>query len=100
MKTYRVTVTNDGTRRWYVGEFFHREDGPAVECLDGSKYWFFNGLSHRVDGPAVELSNGKKYWYLNGKQLTKKQFNIQINNLSREGEIVEVDGMKYSLKKT
>lgn len=23
---------------------FHREDGPAIECLDGTKYWFVNGI--------------------------------------------------------
>lgn len=25
---------------------FHREDGPAIECVDGTKYWFVNGIGN------------------------------------------------------
>lgn len=45
---------------------YHREDGPAIECLDGAKYWFKEGERHRIDGPANEHMSGAKGWYVNG----------------------------------
>jgi hypothetical protein len=78
MRTYKVTVDERGTIRWYnrKGEF-HREDGPAIEYTNGTKYWCQNGIFHRENGPAVEESNGTKQWYLNGKEFTEKEFNTK-----------------------
>ena len=67
MKTYKVDVYDDGTKKWYLNGERHREDGPAVEFADGTKFWYLNGKCHREDGPAVEWADGSKYWYLNGK---------------------------------
>ena len=69
MKTYKVTVGNDGTR-WYNEEGqTHREgDLPAFESNSGNKYWYTNGKLHREGGlPAIESAYGNKYWYTNGK---------------------------------
>ena len=33
----------DGTKRWFLGGDYHREDGPAYEEPDGTKAWFLNG---------------------------------------------------------
>ncbi len=52
MKTYTVKVSDDGTKRWYLNDKLHREDGPAIE-----------------------YASGTKYWYLNGEQLTEAEFN-------------------------
>jgi hypothetical protein len=57
-----------GTKRWYLNENLHREDGPAVEYENGDKEWYLNGKLHREDGPAVEWTGGRKEWYLNGKR--------------------------------
>ena len=59
MKTYKVTISVDGTIRWYnsVNEL-HCEDGPAIEFVNGHKSWFINGKQHREDGPAVEWVGG------------------------------------------
>jgi hypothetical protein len=44
MKTYKVTVDEYGTIRWYNEDGqLHREDGPALECADGDKSWWING---------------------------------------------------------
>lgn len=68
MKTYKVTVDDYGTIRWYNEQGqFHRENGPAVEWANGSKFWYLNDQRHREDGPAVEWDDGNKEWYLNGK---------------------------------
>jgi hypothetical protein len=76
MKTYKVTVDENGTTRWYNEKNeHHREDGPAIEHSNGEKHWYLNDKLHREDGPAVEYPDGSKYWYLNDKQLTKKEFN-------------------------
>lgn len=37
-----ITYT-DGTKAWYVDDYFHREDGPAIEYSDGNKSWYFHG---------------------------------------------------------
>jgi hypothetical protein len=57
-----------GNKRWKLNGLFHREDGPAYECISGSKQWLLNGELHRVDGPAIERRSGYKAWCLNGKK--------------------------------
>lgn len=45
MKTYKVTIDDQGTIRWYNEQGqLHREDGPAIEFVDGSKAWFLNDV--------------------------------------------------------
>jgi hypothetical protein len=67
MKTYKVIVDNNGTKRWYNEQGQrHREDGPAIDCANGDKEWFLNGTLHREDGPAIEWADGAKSWFLNG----------------------------------
>ena len=60
-------VDQHGTKRWYLYNMLHREDGPAVEYTGGSKSWYLNGKHHREDGPAVEWADGHKEWLLNGE---------------------------------
>lgn len=44
MKTYKVTVDDEGSTRWYnEKDQLHRENGPAVEWVDGHKEWWVNG---------------------------------------------------------
>lgn len=120
MKTYKVTVEEWGTIRWYnennelhredgpAIEWFngskswylngnlHREDGPAAEYSDGYKAWFLNGKRHREDGPAIECSNGDKAWYIKDKQLTEEEFNNRKKPCI--GKKVVIDGIEYTLK--
>ena len=42
-----------GTRRHYVGDRRHRDDGPAVIWPDGYEQWYRDDRLHRDDGPAV-----------------------------------------------
>ena len=91
MQTYKVTVDEDKTTRWYndkdqphrldgpaieyahggkvwyVEGQLHRLDGPAVEYVEGSKRWFVDNTCHRLDGPAIEYADGSKAWYVEGK---------------------------------
>jgi hypothetical protein len=123
MKTYTVKIDEYGTKRWYINNKLHREDGPAVECADGYKAWYINGKLHRENGPAAEYADGDKWWYINGKlhrengpaaeyadgdkwwyindvELTEEQFNNRTNkNLTPSVKVVEIDGVKYELKK-
>ena len=97
MKTYKVIVDNNGTKRWYNEQGQrHREDGPAIEWANGAKYWFLNDQPHREDGPACEWEDGTKWWYLNGKELTEAEFNARTK--SCDGRVVEIDGKKYKLQ--
>jgi hypothetical protein len=90
----------DGEKRWFINGDLHREDGPAIECANGNRWWFLNGKRHREDGPAIEWPDGEKEWYINGVELTKKEFNKRINkNLTPSVKVVEIDGIKYELKK-
>jgi len=97
MKTYKVTVDNEGTKRWHneQGEL-HREGGPAIECANGTKYWYHNDKLHREDGPAIEWADGTKYWFVNGKELTEAEFKARTKSCN--GKVVEIDGKKYKLQ--
>jgi hypothetical protein len=99
MQTYKVTVDNDKTIRWYNDkDEYHHLDGPAFERADGHKEWCVNGKLHRLDGPAIEGAGGYKQWYVDDKKMTEKEFNEYIKpKPSCEGKVVEVDGVKYRL---
>ena len=66
MKQY-IKTNEFGTKRYYVNNKLHREDGPSIEYADGSKAWYKNGELHREDGPAIEYATGDKEWWLNNK---------------------------------
>ena len=121
MKTYKVTVNDEGTKCWYneqgqchredgpaiewangtkwwfLNGQLHREDGPAIEYANGSKEWYLNGQLHREDGPAIEWASGTKEWYLNGERLTEARFNARTRSTC-DGKVVEIDGKKYKLQ--
>ena len=99
MKTYIVKVDDYGTKRWYLDDNLHREDGPAVEYVNGNKLWFLNDKLHRTDGPAVEYANGNKEWYLNGVGYTEADWFKQTQKVKAPcvGKVVEIDGVKYKL---
>ena len=65
---YDIEINKFGTKRYYLNNKLHREDGPAVECADETKFWFLNGLLHREDEPAIEYANGDKIWCKNGQR--------------------------------
>ena len=77
MKTYKVEVSDNGDKHWYLNGKLHREDGPAVERADDSKSW-----------------------YLNDEELSEAKFNARTKPApSCEGKVIEVDGVKYKLVK-
>lgn len=101
MQTYKVTVDEYKTIRWYndLGQL-HRLDGPAIEWANGDKSWWVEDKIHRLGGPAVEWADGYKQWFVDGKELTEKEFNAYIKpKPTYEGKVVEVDGVKYKLSK-
>jgi hypothetical protein len=68
MQTYKVTVSENKTIRWYNDkEERHRLDGPAIEYANGDKDWYVEGKRHRLDGPAIERADGYKAWFVEGK---------------------------------
>ena len=121
METYKVTVNDKGTTRWYnakdeyhrVGgpaiefsdggkQWFiegkrHRIDGPAIEFADGDKEWYKEGKRHRIDGPAIEFSDVGKVWYLEGKEYTEAEYHKKLHAGTCEGKVVEIDGKRYNL---
>ena len=66
-------VDKNGTKRWYLNDKLHREDGPAVEHTDGGKEWWLHDERHREDGPAIEWPDGDKWWYLHGEEVHPEQ---------------------------
>jgi hypothetical protein len=96
MKTYKVTVSDKGTKSWYnENDKRHREDGPAIEFANGTKFWFINDKLHRENGPAFEYSDGSKSWWLNDKELTEEEFNNRIKPCI--GKKVIIEGIEYTL---
>jgi len=62
-----MTTDDIGTKRWYLNNQLHREDGPAVIWLDNGTAWYLHGQLHRVDGPAVSgPDDGYEAWYIGG----------------------------------
>jgi hypothetical protein len=73
-----------GTKRYFLNDLLHREDGPAIEWSYGNKEWYQYGKLHRVDGPACEYFNEYKYWYFHGKPMrcsSQKEFEEKITEL-------------------
>ena len=62
MIEYTVKVNASGSKRWYLNDKLHREDGPAIEWADGDKEWWLNGKQvteeehKRQTSPVVEMT--------------------------------------------
>jgi hypothetical protein len=91
-----LEIDKDGSKRYYLNDQLHREDGPAIERVDGTKAWYQNGVlhrldgpayegrvlgtrswyqygqRHRLDGPAIEWSDGRKFWYFHDEEIDCK----------------------------
>lgn len=67
MNNTLVTVDEHGSKRWYLNDKLHREDGAAIEYPNGYKQWYQCGKLHRIDGPAIEYANGSKVWMHHGR---------------------------------
>jgi hypothetical protein len=79
-----LEINEWGTKRYYLNDKLHREEGPAIEYPCGDKEWFQNGLYHRLDGPAIEWYNGSGWWYFHGKRIecsSQKEFENKIAEL-------------------
>jgi hypothetical protein len=42
-------IDEDGTKWWYVDDWLHRTDGPAIEWPDGDVQWWWCGNYVRFD---------------------------------------------------
>jgi hypothetical protein len=60
-KEYTVRVYDIGTKRWFLDDKLHREDGPAVEWSDGSKRWFLNGKEYTEAEFKAKMAPVKEY---------------------------------------
>ena len=78
----KLEIDFNSSKRWYLNDKLHREDGPAVERVNGDKCWYLNGKLHREDGPACEFANGTKYWFLHDKDVTKNVEKLMKSGLS------------------
>lgn len=45
-----------GTKFWYKGNNYHREDGPAIEYIDGIKRWYLNGINYTEERYNKEIA--------------------------------------------
>jgi hypothetical protein len=114
-KEYTIITDEEGTKRWYLNNKLHREDGPAIEYENGDIWWMKDDLLHREDGPAIEYSDGTKEWCLNGKKYTEEQFlqnlkakvvktksKVELDKAAeKEGQTVRsIDGTDYFITTT
>ena len=72
-----LVIFPNGTKRWYLNNQLHREDGPAVEFFNGTKVWHLNGKYHREDGPAIELFDGNKTYCYNDEYFPSIKTNAE-----------------------
>lgn len=77
-----------GEKHYYVENKLHRVGGPAVILPDGSSIYYFEGKVHREDGPAVHYTAGSpegyrlEYW-LNNEEVTKEAFDYYISKTQK-----------------
>jgi hypothetical protein len=44
-----LKIDENGTKEWWLGDIYHRVDGPAIEYTDGVKWWRLNGYHYTFD---------------------------------------------------
>ena len=73
MKTYKVTVDEEGIERWYLNDLLHREeDKPAIIFPNGDMGWYYKGeLDRENSKPALIFANGNKAWFIRGDRVTE-----------------------------
>ena len=76
-----LIIDDKGNKRWYLNDYLHRIDGPAVEWADGTREWYLYGLLHRIDGSAIEWSYGDKQWWLYNHIYPEEEYNHLVSNL-------------------
>lgn len=70
----RIRIEFNNTFIDYLNDenYFHREEGPAIECIAGPykgyKIWYCNGLIHNENSFAVVNAFEKDYYYFNNKR--------------------------------
>ena len=96
---YHWTKSDDNLFTVDENNFFHSyNDEPAEiwyekngDKIKNSEEWFYNGYRHRLNDPAkIIYINGKiglKEYYIHGKQLTKEEWEIEVNRLEMLQEI-------------
>ena len=103
MERYIVEVYNGKNVYWFDHENpknLHRLNGPATQYDGGTVEYFQHGKFHRENGPAVVKSNGLRAWYLEGVRYTEEGHKKEIerrNKPSCEGQMVEIEGVRYKL---
>jgi len=85
MKSYgpRTVVYPFGGEEWWVGDYLHRVDGPAVTDFNGVQMWYHYGLRHRIEGPAVIFPDGREEWWINGQKCHTRRSYPQLCPLCR-----------------
>jgi len=89
----QVRITRDDSgietqRTHFLGNVYHRIDGPAIIRKDGSIQYYVKGKRHRIDGPAWITSDGVKYWYINNKCYpSEAEFNYAVAMLNSPAEV-------------
>ena len=80
MKTYKVTIDNDGIISWYNEQTeLHNESGPAIVEPNGYTAYYRNGKLHNDNGPAIIYNDGYQSYYINDIELTKEQWTIKTS---------------------
>ncbi len=74
MNNKPICIIDDrGTKKWYLNDQLHREDGPAVEYADGHMVFYLNGKSYYYREWLKLIPNPLKYAWI--------KFNEQQTNL-------------------
>lgn len=77
-----------------------RREGPAIVHKDGSVKWLLDGFLHKDDGPAIENADGSRFYFKNGKQqmatnLTSETSSCSIKVKIKMDSISETENINY-----
>lgn len=71
MKKNGLHIDNKGTKRWYLNDMLHREDGPAEEWGDGIVAWYLNDTYFG--------DNAVGFWHLWDQLSIEQQDNLNLH---------------------
>ena len=71
-------IKNKHVTKYYNdnGELHRDGDLPAIERANGTKKWYIDDKLHRENGAAIEWSDGYKKWYIDDYNYTEEVYDF------------------------
>jgi hypothetical protein len=86
-------VQKDGTIIRYLNGFIHSRKGPAREnTKTGRKEWWIDNYLHRIEGPAIIHGDYESY-YLRGQPYSKEAWKLAVDKIKKVLDKISKNGL-------